>query len=148
MPVFTTPIKRSPHVITNQPTGFANQYNAFSSMLDEIKNAYAKGTTAAGSAYAKQHGKASDLAKQIVNGMPPAQVDFFSGLNFTDPNDLTKKQTDITNSTLAAWDKAAAKFMHGQFNDGESARLNMQKRLQEFDDVIANSGNPAVTPDT
>jgi hypothetical protein len=141
--------KGAPTVPPPKPfTKFSDAFQALSVMLDKIRDAFPQGKAAVGTAYGAQHGRANDACKKVVTALAPSQVDLFAGLTFTDAHDPVKKRTDVTNSMLTAWDKAAAKYLHGQNNDGDSARADMKKRYEEFDKVVTNLAKTAVTPDT
>lgn len=90
---------------------------------------------------------AKDVLQPVVDGLTTDQVGYFEGLNFTDPNDDTKKRTDILNSSYSAWDSAAAAYMKGDKTTGDQARSDLQSRLQEFDTTVEKKGDPAVSPD-
>lgn len=104
-------------------------------------------TLAAGSAYGDGYGKAKDAIKKVVDKLTPAQVEFMSGLGFTDKHDLAKKRTDIVNSVLSSWDASAAKYMKAQLGAGDAARLQLRDRLAQFDVAYDTQGKTAVPPD-
>lgn len=101
----------------------------------------------AGKAYGDGYGKAKDALKKVIDKLTPTQVDFMSGLGFTDPNDDAKKRTDILNSVISSWDAAAAKYMNGHHSEGDAARKTFHARIREFDDTLLLEGKPPVTPD-
>lgn len=101
----------------------------------------------AGKAYGDGYGKAKDALKKVIDKLTPAQINFMSGLGFTDPNDDAKKRTDILNSAISSWDAAAAKYMKGHLDEGDAARKKFHTRMREFDDTLLLEGKPPVTPD-
>jgi hypothetical protein len=90
---------------------------------------------------------AKDVLQPVIDGLSSDQVDDFEGLNFTDPDDDTKKRTDILNSAYSAWDKSAGAYMKLDTTTGDTERANLESRLQEFDAAVQGDGDPAVSPD-
>lgn len=157
-------------------TKFSDAFSDLTALLDNVKSEASKdkasGATAYGNACAgkRDYGKdasgnvildgkgqpsqvtvtakgAKDIIQAVTDPMTSDQVEYFSGLSFTDPSDDVKKRGDIVNSAYSAWDKSASKYMQNDSTTGDSEKATLQSRLQEFDAVIQNAGSPAVTPD-
>lgn len=134
---------------------FTSLYAPLTVLLDQIKATSGQGTAAAATAYSdaysgnptKQVTGASPTITAYVKTLAATEVDYFSGLGFTDPHDDAKKRQDIVNSLLASWDASAAKYLNGKVSDGDAARPTLQKRLQEFETTFETAGKTAVTPD-
>jgi hypothetical protein len=144
---------------------FGDLYNPLVALLDRIKSEAPKGkpvpetapngdplaapgTTDTG---AKEYGdavkKAKDLIKPVTDGMTPEQINFCSGLGFTDQNNDDKKRGDILGAVQSAWDASAAKYMKQAQGDGDGLRPTLQARLHEFDVAVQTAGKTAVKPD-
>jgi hypothetical protein len=104
-------------------------------------------STAAGKAYGEGYTKAKEALKAVVDKLTPDQVNFMSGLGFTNPGDDAKKRTDILNSVVSAWDAPASKYMKGQTGEGIKGKAAMYTRLQQFDDALETQGKTPVPPD-
>lgn len=127
--------------------------------LDDVKGESSKGrplpdslkapgvTDAGAKAYGDAYGKAKEEIKRVTDSLTPQEIDFLSGLGFTNPSDEAKKRTDVLNSALTAWDKAASAYMKQAGAQGDAARADMKKRFAEFDDAIFTKGKTPVKPD-
>lgn len=161
-------VNHHPHVFAP----FAGLYPKLTPLLDNIKTAASTGSTipqktsgAQPPAYVTDNGaKAYALARggdqtanpkvdgcqQIVDALVKTlndtQIGYLSGLKFTAPPNSSRK--DVTDSAMAAWDKSASKYMNNLNSDGDSAKSDLLKRLQEFDTAIRTAGKTAVTPDS
>lgn len=140
---------------------FRSLYDPLVALLNSIKSAASQGnslpastgaqpgTTDTGAkAYGEAHGKASDAIKQAAATLSPDQVDFLSGLGFTDPSDVDKKRTDILNSLLSAYDAPAAKYMKNLTGDGDGLLPALKQRLIDFDAAVNSQAKVPVSPDT
>lgn len=154
----TTPIGK----LVRPPTPFADTYMELNALLNTIRWASSTGkvlhavqtqgqppgsTTTAAKAYGDAYGKAKGILKPVVDRLSPVQLEYLSGLGFTDPGDDAKKRTDVLNSVVCSYDTVAAKYMKGELQTGDAGRPVLLARLSEFDDAIIFEGKPSVTPD-
>lgn len=154
-------------------SNFVNLFPFLSSLLDDIKNAPSKdAATAYGEAmsgkfeYGKgpdgkvkvgEDGKPSDVkivqdgAKTLIEGLVATltskEIDYMSGLKFTDVSDDEKKRKDVVNSALSHWDASASKYMKQDRKGGDEAREAFRKRLYDYDTAIVSSGKTPIKPD-
>jgi len=127
---------------------FARLLPRLQALLDEVGSAAGKGQAAAMTAYAAGYNGASSTIKAVVDGdLTPEMVDAFSGLGFTDPQDVDQKRVDIVNSAVSSWDVAAAALVHGDAPKAEELTAALEARMHEFDDAVTTLGELAVSPD-
>lgn len=91
----------------------------------------------------------TDIIKAVTDGLSSDQLGYLSGLatDSFNNNDEDGMRTDVLNSAYSAWDKSAAAYMKADTSGGDSARSDLQSRLQEFDSAVQGQGDPAVSPD-
>lgn len=159
-----------------RPRTFNSLLGDLNGLLDKVKAGAAKGKKEAAVAYGeassgkRDYGKGpdgrvllgpdgqpskvtvtekgvKDFIKPFVDSLTPEEVQWFAGLNFTDANDDAKKRTDIVNTIVAAWDKAAGKYMNQDIGGGDALRDGLVQRLQQLDATLSSRGQTPVAPD-
>lgn len=146
---------------SSKSTTFIDMFVDLNASLDAIKKAAATGTPTppqakspgvtdnGAKAYGDAYGKAKGIVQKVTDALGPEQVEGLSGLGFNKPSDDKAKRTDILNSVMAAWDKAASSYMKNQPATGDSARDGLKARLDEFDKATGGpKPRPQVKPDT
>lgn len=88
------------------------------------------------------------IVQDYVATLSAEQISYLSGLKFTAPGDDKKSRTDVVNSILTAWDKAASKYMKQENSAGDANVPALKNRLAEFDTAIRTKGKTPVKPDT
>lgn len=147
-----------PGSITTQPTVINKtrlRLNTFTGMFDElvdhltsIRKGALEGEKEAGTAYSSEYGKVTKIVKDHVSGMSDQDIAFaWTGLNLKLVANSVER-SDVSNSIIAAWDKAAAKYLRGNVTDGESAVNDLKSRLAEFELAVTSEGQTPVKEDT
>lgn len=96
----------------------------------------------------------TDGAKQViqkyVQTLDDTTIGYLSGIGFSNgsppaaPPTLTSDQNDVVNDIYSAWDKSAGKYMNGDASAGDSARDDLQTRLQQYDTAVQTQGQTPV----
>lgn len=124
--------------------GFSGLKSQLNSILDKIKNAGPQGIKEAGKAYGDGYNEAKGIVDKYVKKLSPQEIEYaWKGLGLDTAQD--KRADDVTNSVLAAYDKAAAKYMRAAA--GDANRTAMESRLKEFDTAISSKGATPVKKD-
>ena len=144
----------------NNRTPFANTYAALLGLIVKIQNVAGTGnpipasigapagaTDASAAAYGTAYGDAKTEITSLVTGFANSEILYFSGLEFTTPNNVASCRTDVINSVISAWDKAAASFMKNDTKDGNAGKVTLLSRLEAFDATYQTAGKVPIAPD-
>lgn len=109
------------------------------SHLSKIKAAAPKGMKEAFTAYGEAWKAAKKTIEDRVRKLTPEELGWaWKGLELSSPGD--KHVSDVTDSIMLAWDKAASKYVKNEVLAGDAEAAKILPRLQEFDSSLSSKG--------
>lgn len=118
-------------------------------LLNDISNKSKSSAKDAITTYANNWRKAQQMTENFVNSLSKEHIKLLV-YGITDNNmskELSKLKTTLSNSVLAAWDKAASKYMRNATQESAKEKKNFINRMTEFDTSMSSIEHTPPSPD-